>query len=445
MATDSVTLDSKFMFVELAGALSGFDFLKTTYHDQEMIGRCIPTYETENGITFLNVEMEFIAPYGNNTYTRCSRGVPIMAYMGKVRLGDLPVQPLFDLDLVDKFVKRGSLFKELTQKPTYKQANGFMYVPTWTGISRLPINSRVVIDPEGYKKYQDANKWHSNDTMHQIPDEMCHATLPCLPVYSLEYRRWGEVPVDSITDIVFDETAFDRTVLPVDYRNLISGLVVNFYKTECCDFIAGKKRGLVFLLNGPPGVGKTLTAHGIAELTHRPLYTIGSGDIGTSPDVIDKTLQKIFNMVGNWNGIVLIDEADVFMSKRTDYDIQYNSCVSVFLRLVETYFGILFLTTNRDHGIDPAFDSRIHVRLRYHELEEEERVKVWDESFTRYNIKNVDTNALKKEKLNNREIANIVQLANISSGGDPDMVTTAMIDSFVKLRQGFTHNVAGSA
>ncbi|QKF93997.1 AAA+ ATPase [Fadolivirus algeromassiliense] len=441
MSSEPITLDSQFFFVELAQALSGFDFLKTTYCDQDMIGRCIPTYETENGVTFLNVDMEYIAPFGNNTYTRCIRSVTVGPYTGKMKLRDLPLQPLFDLDVVDQFVQRGNLFKTLTQKPTYKQANGFMYVPTWTGMKRLPINSRVVIDPEGYKKYQDANRWHNNETLHEIPEDMWHATLPCLPVYSLEYRMWGEIPVTSLEDIVFDETAFDRTILRQDYKKLIGDLVLNFYGTECCDFIAGKKRGLVFLLNGPPGVGKTLTAHGIAELTHRPLYTIGSGDIGTSPDMIDKTLQKIFNMVGNWNGIVLIDEADVFMSKRTDYDVQYNACVSVFLRLIETYFGILFLTTNRDHGIDPAFDSRIHIRLRYHELEEDDRAKVWNESFTRYKIHGVDTNILKKVKLNNREIANIVQLAYISNGGDPTKVTHNVVESFVKLRQGFNNGV----
>ena len=316
-------------------------------------------------------------------------------------------------------------------------ANGFMYVHTWMGTKRLPINSRVVIDPEGYKKYHDADEWNSSETNNDIVDDMCPFTLPCLPVYSIEYRRWGEVPTDTLYEIKFDETAFDRTILPNNYKSLIKNLVMNFYKTECCDFIIGKKRGLVFLLNGPPGVGKTLTAHGIAELTHRPLYTIGSGDIGTEPAAIDTHLQKIFEMVGNWGGIVLIDEADVFMSKRTDYDINYNACVSVFLRLIETYFGILFLTTNRSSGIDPAFDSRIHVRLRYDELEDEEKAKVWQESLNRYKITNINVDHFKTFKLNNREIANIVQLAYILADSEPTKITDEMMYRLVEIRQGF--------
>lgn len=432
-----ITPETKVFFRDIPEILGKFDLLTTHYQDQEMIGRGLAMFETHNGVQFINVELEYIAAYGNSTYTKNNHNVIIPPFLGKVALNTLPVQPLFDIDKVDQFVLRGKKFEEITQKPTYKHSTGFMYIPVWGGFKRLPIDSRIVIDPEGYKKYCSADKWHDNETLKIIPDELISFTLPCVPAFSLEYRMWGEIPVDSIKEIVFDETAFQRTVLTDAYKELISTLVTNFYGTECCDFIAGKKRGLVFLLNGPPGVGKTLTAHGIAELTHRPLYTIGSGDIGTHPDQIDKKLQQIFNMVGSWNGIVLIDEADVFMSKRTDYNIEYNACVSVFLRLIETYFGILFLTTNRDHGIDSAFDSRIHIRLRYNELENDEKKKVWAESFNRYKINGIDLDKVCACKLNNREIANIVQLAYIHSNGKPENINQDIIDKFITIRENF--------
>ncbi len=192
---------------------------------------------------------------------------------------------------------------------------------------------------------------------------------------------------------------------------------------------------MVFLLNGKPGTGKTLTAQGIAELTHRPLYAIGAGDLGSKPESIENELQRIFDMVGKWNGIVLIDEADVFMSERVDHDVMYNACVSVFLRLIESYYGILFLTTNRDHSIDPAFESRIHVKLKYPELEANGRAKVWSESFQRYGITTVDVNKVKEVDLNNREIANIVQLAYIESGGNSKLVSPESIDYYISLRK----------
>lgn len=43
--------------------------------------------------------------------------------------------------------------------------------------------------------------------------------------------------------------------------------------------------GTIFLLHGPPGVGKTLTAEAIAELLHKPLYVVSMGELGTTPEV----------------------------------------------------------------------------------------------------------------------------------------------------------------
>lgn len=43
---------------------------------------------------------------------------------------------------------------------------------------------------------------------------------------------------------------------------------------------------------------------------------------------------------------------------------------AVFLRVLEYYAGILFLTTNRIGGFDEAFASRIHMSLHYPQLTE---------------------------------------------------------------------------
>lgn len=51
------------------------------------------------------------------------------------------------------------------------------------------------------------------------------------------------------------------------------------------------------------------------------------------------------------------------MAKRTRDDYGRNATVSVFLRMLEYYKGILFLTTNRIGTFDEAFKSRIHLSL----------------------------------------------------------------------------------
>jgi hypothetical protein len=60
---------------------------------------------------------------------------------------------------------------------------------------------------------------------------------------------------------------------------------------------------------------------------------------------------------------MLLDEADVFLAKRSREDHGRNAIVSVFLRMLEYYKGILFLTTNRIGTFDEAFKSRIHISL----------------------------------------------------------------------------------
>ena len=437
----NLTMDTKVTFSEALLIFKKYSTYKGEYCDNILIGTGHADLGKDMfGGQFIQIGIQFYAPFGAKEYTVCEESFSIKEFHNKVKLSDLPVQPVLDQDAnedIAALIARGMQFLEYTQRPYYAHANGYMYVQIRGGFKRLPIESRVVVDPDGYKRMH-ANRWFSKEVQDTVPDVMIYSTMPTVPVFSLEYRTWGEIPVFNLGDIQFDKTAFDRTVLPEEYKSTISPLVDNFYKTDCIDFIAGKKKGLVFLLGGKPGTGKTLTALALAELNEKPLYCIGSGDLGTKPDQIDNNLLQIFNMVEKWGGMVLIDEADVFMSKRTDYNVDYNACVSVFLRLIENYIGLLFLTTNKEHAkIDPAFDSRIHIRLHYRELDAEGRAKVWEESFKRYGINNVDVSELQESKLNNREIANIVQLVFVTMGGIADNVTTEKVKSFIKLRLDF--------
>lgn len=436
-----LTLQSELTFDETFEVLKKYTVYMGEYCDNPIIG----TGTVSMGMNmfkqrFITVGIEYYAPFGASEYTLKNLDFTIGEFNGKKRLNTHEVVPIFDPETNEEVmaaIARGTQFVEYTRTTYYGHANGYMYVPIRGGFNRLPIDSRVVVDPTGYKR-DHANRWHDKDTMTEIPGEYIYATMPTVPVFSLEYRMWGEVPVVNLGDIQFDKTAFDRTVLPQDYKDTIRPLVENFYKTDCIDFIAGKKKGLTILMGGKPGTGKTLTANSIAELCEKPLYCVGSGDLGTKPDQIDTNLKRIFSMVEKWGGMVLIDEADVFMSRRTDYNVDYNACVSVFLRLVEEYMGILFLTTNKEHvKIDPAFDSRVHIRLHYHELDAEGRAKVWTEALSRYHINNIDVSHLCQHKLNNREIANLVQIAYVSVGGSPSAVTQEVLARFVKLRLDF--------
>lgn len=120
-----------------------------------------------------------------------------------------------------------------------------------------------------------------------------------------------------------------------------------------------------------------MTAEGIAELLKCPLYMVSAGELGTNPRELEAELNKILDIAHSWGAVLLLDEADVFLEKRTIQDIHRNALVSIFLRLLEYFQGILFLTTNRVETFDDAFQSRIHVALRYGELTTKAKRTVW--------------------------------------------------------------------
>lgn len=117
--------------------------------------------------------------------------------------------------------------------------------------------------------------------------------------------------------------------------------------------------------------------------------------------------------------MLLLDEADVIIEKRSYEDFKRNGIVSVFLRMLEYYEGILFLTTNRLSTMDPAFQSRIHIAIKFDPLGANTRRAIWrafierlgdDESIGKDELlDNIET--LGEWDLNGREIRNVLTIA----------------------------------
>ena len=74
-------------------------------------------------------------------------------------------------------------------------------------------------------------------------------------------------------------------------------------------------------------------------------------------------------MEENLAQILLLDEADVFLHKRSMTDLMQNALVSVFLRQLEYYQGILIMMTNMMKQIDPAFESTPIIIFSYKHIE----------------------------------------------------------------------------
>lgn len=131
------------------------------------------------------------------------------------------------------------------------------------------------------------------------------------------------------------------------------------------------------LLSGPPGTGKTLMAEAVADRTRRPLFYLQAEDLGINAAVLGANIKKVFEMATEWDAVILLDEADVFMAERHPQDIARNELVSIFLRELEYFRGIIFLTTNLYSTIDSAFRSRVSLHLLFSALTPEARMLIW--------------------------------------------------------------------
>ncbi|KAF7541319.1 hypothetical protein G7054_g735 [Neopestalotiopsis clavispora] len=201
--------------------------------------------------------------------------------------------------------------------------------------------------------------------------------------YVLRERRFVPVNINFLQPIRRDQGVFESLSIQKDYKDIVRGLVVSHFQKKGLerryaevpvegtgqDLIQGKGRGLVVLLHGVPGVGKTATAEAVAMENRKPLFVITCGDLGLSPSQVESSLTNVFRLANLWDCVLLLDEADVFLTQRSNDDMNRNALVSVFLRVLEYYNGLLFLTTNRVGSIDDAFKSRIHMSLYYPPLD----------------------------------------------------------------------------
>lgn len=241
-------------------------------------------------------------------------------------------------------------------------------------------------------------------------------TLPFVRVFSLKRKNYFYVDVRDLKPYTYDVDAVNNLVLPEEMRSLLTTVFRANVTQLFGDISVNRKHGgMVILASGPPGVGKTMTAEVFAEMTKRPLYTMEIGELGVDLKSVEENLQRVFTRATRWNAVLLMDEADIFMAKR-DMDLQRSAIVGVFLRMLDYYPGMLFLTTNRMDILDEAFASRITLAMDYPKLEPERRSKIWRTMFEKAGL-SLDGGTFdglaSQAELNGRQIRNAVRLLRV--------------------------------
>ncbi|XXG95191.1 Calcium channel yvc1 [Hypoxylon texense] len=302
---------------------------------------------------------------------------------------------------------------------------------------------------------EDAEGDNKDSTPPVFSDEEYLIASPVVLGFAFAEKLWLEFTVSGIKEITWNEHAYDSLVLQPNTKEIVKALVEShkYHPAESIDdVIQGKGKGLVAVLHGPPGTGKTLTAEGISELLKCPLYMVSAGDLGTDSRYLEAELQKILDICHAWGAILLLDEADVFLEKRNMQDIHRNALVSIFLRQLEYFQGILFLTTNRVQTFDDAFQSRIHIALRYDDLDAKAKKAIFKIFVERARVvTGVDTmpfneedyTSLARHNLNGRQIKNTIGTAQALAVNKGEPLSMRHIREVLNVQQNFAQDLKG--
>ena len=243
--------------------------------------------------------------------------------------------------------------------------------------------------------YSDRNlEIAGHKLIHDLPDSECDAygaevesplfeddqfgLLPEIPVqryFDLSLQDFIWIHANNVEPYKYDKELPKKMVLPEDHRDLLDILTTDI-SAFTSDIVEGKSAGNIIICVGSPGLGKTLTAEVYAEVIERPLYSIHAGALGTNADDIEKNLRTILTRAKRWNCVLLLDEADVFVMQR-GASLTQNAIVAEFLRTLEYFDGLMFMTSNRGSDIDEAIIPRCAAIIHYDVPEKSDAQKIW--------------------------------------------------------------------
>lgn len=383
------------------------------------------------GVPVFNITGKITISRGDK-FVQYDKSFNINAFGGAVLVKNLSVRPISKDELLI-LTERGRKFVKYALSSNFVEYTGYMFKRTMYGLYKFKADGRVMIDPTGFNKKNPG--YQSNRTFiecESVPEDLMFMCYPFTTGFSFATKEWGEIIIDNISEIKFDDNAFDYLVLDESIKRMVKALVVNSEGTFQ-DIIQKKSGGTIICLHGSPGTGKTVCTESICELLHKPLYSIGAGELSSTVEILEKKLAEILEIAYAWNAVILIDEADIFMEKRSTNDIQRNAMVSVFLRLLERFQGIMFLTTNRPDEFDDAVHSRISISIRYKDLDYDARFKVWTNLLNASGTKlsEADIKKLSGHHMNGRQIKNCIRMSQCLAKDQKQNVCREIIEEVI--------------
>ena len=146
--------------------------------------------------------------------------------------------------------------------------------------------------------------------------------------------------------------------------------IVNERENAVSLFKAGLEPVKTVLLSGPPGVGKTMSAHWLAAKLNLPLLTLDLSSVMSS--LLGKTgnnIKSVMDYAKEKPCVLLLDEFDAVAKRRDDdRDVgELKRLVTVLLQTIDEWpaTSLLVAATNHPDILDPAVWRRFEHILKF--------------------------------------------------------------------------------
>jgi adenylate kinase family enzyme len=158
---------------------------------------------------------------------------------------------------------------------------------------------------------------------------------------------------------------------------------VTFWEQATAQRLFPQGQGLMALLSGPPGTGKTMAAQVVAGKLGYDLFRVDlAGVVSKWVGETSQNFERILTRAADMHAILLFDECDAIFSKRTTdvrdaQDKFANTDAAYLLQAIEDYPGIALMATNQKGNIDPAFIRRLRYVLEFSRPDAAQRLEIW--------------------------------------------------------------------
>ena len=210
----------------------------------------IERYTDDFGQKNFSLMGKLTASYGDK-FKQFDKRFVIPDFRGAKDPSTLPVRPINDTEL-EMLTRRGKKLVQYGKSGTYVSYVGNMFRNTPYGVYKFRADGRVMVDPIGFmKKMPSYVRTSGTIECEDVPEDLMFMCYPFVNGFSFATKEWGEMYVDSIEDIKFDDNAFDYMVLDSSIKKMVKALVSNSDGTFT-DIIQKKSGGTIICLNGLP-------------------------------------------------------------------------------------------------------------------------------------------------------------------------------------------------